>query len=417
MILGNIAEVMTGPFGSALHQDEYVTEGVPVIMPQDIGNRTLSYDKIAYITPQKAKELARYIVIKDDIVYARRGDIEKHAFITENDQGSICGTGCLRVRVVTDKVNPSYLSFYLNKPETRKWIVTHAVGSNMPNINSDILSSTPLTLPDTVTQNRIAVVLETVEEKIKTNIEICSKLDSMTKLLYDYWFVQFDFPDENGKPYKSSGGKMVWNETLNRDIPEGWEVKPSLEVFDWVGTSQPPKSSFKYQPCEGYIRFIQNRDYDADDHITYIPITTGTRTCTEWDIMIDKYGDAGKTRFGIAGAYNVALSKIVVHNVAMREYVRAYLKSDIIYNYLYNACKASTRASLNEANFNFLSIAIPDANTLYKYDALAKEMIAKQLDVKAENQQLIALRDFLLPMLMNGQVTVEKAIKGDSHAS
>lgn len=207
--LGSIADIITGPFGSALHQYEYVDEGVPVIMPQDIENRSVSYEKIAHITKQKAEELSRFTVIENDIVYARRGDIEKHAFITFSLNEAICGTGCLRVRIRDTSVNPLFLSYFLDKPETRKWIVTHAVGSNMPNLNTAILSNVPVELPSKETQDRIASVLKSIEGLIKNNNAICSDLEAMAKLIYDYWFVQFDFPDKNGKPYKSSGGKMV----------------------------------------------------------------------------------------------------------------------------------------------------------------------------------------------------------------
>ena len=241
--LGQVADIITGPFGSSLHQYEYVSFGIPVIMPQDIGNRNLSYEKIAYITQEKANELSRYLVDTNDIVYARRGDIEKHAFITDNDKDAICGTGCLRVRIMDKNVNPLFLSFYLNKPETKKWISLHAVGSSMPNINSEILSKVPIVLPDKREQDSIASFLDNIDNKISNNNDICSDLESMAKLLYDYWFVQFDFPDENGKPYKSSGGKMVWNEELKREIPDGWEVKPLSEVFDITMGSSPSGES------------------------------------------------------------------------------------------------------------------------------------------------------------------------------
>ena len=87
-------------------------------------------------------------------------------------------------------------------------------------------------------------------------------LEQQAKLIYDYWFTQFDFPDENGKPYCSSGGKMVWNKKLKRNIPENWNVVPLLKLVSWESNSQPPKSEFVYEPKEGYVRFIQNRDYD-----------------------------------------------------------------------------------------------------------------------------------------------------------
>ena len=161
-------------------------------------------------------------------------------------------------------------------------------------------------------------------------------LQQQLKLLYDYWFNQYDFPDSNGKPYKSSGGKMLWNSTIKRNIPESWNVKRLLNVVTWESNSQPPKSDFEYEPREGYIRFIQNRDYDSDSHKTYIPYTKNLSTVNQFDILMDKYGDAGAVRYGIEGAFNVALGKIAVSDNFSQEYVRSFLESDGIYSYLHN---------------------------------------------------------------------------------
>ena len=122
------------------------------------------------------------------------------------------------------------------------------------------------------------------------------------KTIYQRWFIEFEFPNEEGKPYKSNGGKLVYNDILKRDIPECWKVKNIMEFIRWEGTSQPPKSCFAYEPKEGYIRFIQNRDYEDEEHRTYIPKDKALGTCNKYDILIDKYGDAGKTRFGLEGA-------------------------------------------------------------------------------------------------------------------
>ena len=124
--------------------------------------------------------------------------------------------------------------------------------------------------------------------------------------------------------------------------------------------------------------------------------------------MIDKYGDAGKTRFGIAGAYNVALSKIVVHNEEMKEYIRAYLSSPSVYEYLHSACIASTRASLNEDNFAFLSVVVPEEYVINKYKSVMKPQIKKILQLKSENACLASLRNHILPLLMKDQVKVKE---------
>lgn len=404
--LGKISEVITGPFGSQLHQSDYVEQGIPVVMPQDIDNRKVNYTSINYVSNEDAIRLERYKTIINDILYARRGDVEKHAFIKEKDNGVLCGTGCLRVRITTSEVEPEFISFFLNREETRKWIVTHAVGTNMPNLNTYILSDVPIAYPLLEEQRKIVRVLNSLDEKIALNSAINDNLEQQAKLIYDYWFTQFDFPDENGKPYCSSGGKMVWNEQLKRNIPENWNVVPLLKLVSWESNSQPPKSEFVYEPKEGYVRFIQNRDYDSDTHITYIPRTKNLSIVDRFDILIDKYGDAGAVRYGIEGAFNVALGKICVHNPNYREYIRSFLGSDGIYKFLHNSCMASTRASLSEANLAILNVVVPDEKIILDYENFLQKIRVSILKNKDETVELINLRDWLLPMLMNGQATI-----------
>ena len=404
--LGKIADIITGPFGSQLHQSDYVKRGIPIVMPQDIGNRNINYSTINYVSEEDATRLKRYSTVANDILYARRGDVEKHAFVRAKDAGVLCGTGCLRVRINSNEVEPAFLSFYLNREETRKWLVTHAVGTNMPNLNTDILSDVPIAYSTLKEQRKIVKVLNCLEERIILNEKINDNLEQQAKLIYDYWFTQFDFPDENGKPYCSSGGKMVWNEQLKRNIPENWNVVPLLKLVSWESNSQPPKSEFVYEPKEGYVRFIQNRDYDSDTHITYIPRTKNLSIVDRFDILMDKYGDAGAVRYGIEGAFNVALGKICVHNPNYREYIRSFLGSDGIYKFLHNSCMASTRASLSEANLAILNVVVPDEKNILDYENFLHKIRVSILKNKDETVELINLRDWLLPMLMNGQATI-----------
>ncbi len=345
---------------------------------------------------------------KDDIVFSYEATLNRYALIPEGFYGCL-GRRLAIVRVRdSNVVNSHYLYYYFCSPKWKSFIFSNkVVGSTVLRVSVEELPNYQIDLPDIEKQNLVAYTLDQITEKKKLNNSVAHTMQSLAKTIYDYWFVQFDFPDETGKPYKSSGGKMVWNEELKREIPEGWEVKPALDLFDWIGTSQPPKSTFSYTPKKGYVRFIQNRDYDGDNHLTYIPITANTRLCDEKDIMMDKYGDAGRTRFGISGAYNVALSKILAHSEGMREYIRSYLSSETIYEYLHSACIASTRASLNESNFSFLHVPVPPKTVLNKYNAIVEKSVDETLHLIKENQQLASLRDFLLPMLMNGQVTVE----------
>ena len=236
---------------------------------------------------------------------------------------------------------------------------------------------------------------------------INNNLEEQIQLLYNYWFNQYNFPDSNNKPYSLSNGKMGWNNILNRYIPEGWKVKKLLDISVWESNSQPPKSEFIYEKKKGYVRFIQNRDYDSDSHITYIPDKKSLTMVSKLDILIDKYGDAGKARYGIEGVFNVALAKIKPVDNIYLEYIRSYLSSPEIYNYLHNSCMASTRASLSGENLKSLNIVIPSDELLSEYQNKITTMRKLILSNQEEINKLTELKEFLLPMLMNGQINVD----------
>lgn len=139
--------VQTGPFGSQLHASDYVPEGVPVVMPKDIGGRRVSTASIARVREVDAARLSRHRLQPGDVVYSRRGDVERHALIGDRETGWLCGTGCLLVRLGTNWPSPMFASFALDRPETRAWISQHAIGATMPNLNTGILSAVPLVVP------------------------------------------------------------------------------------------------------------------------------------------------------------------------------------------------------------------------------------------------------------------------------
>ncbi len=303
---------------------------------------------------------------------------------------------------IKDFCNPYYLYYYLsNKKELFKNI---ALSTVVPIIPKTIFQEIEILLPNIKTQQKIARTLSVLDQKIENNHKINELLHKILELLYEQYFVRFDFLDENNKPYQTSGGKMKFSKELNRLIPNDFEVKTLGELITWISGSQPPKSCHIYEHKEGYIRFIQNRDYSSNDYITYIPISKNNKICYQYDIMIDKYGEAGAVRFGLQGAYNVALSKISVLNQSMQEYIRSYLNSKPIKKYLSNACMASTRSSLNENHIYSLMLPIPPINLLQKYEKIAKNIITAIIKNNQSTQTLTALRDFLLPLLLKQQV-------------
>ena len=189
--LGEIANIQTGPFGSQLHQSDYVDVGIPSIMPVNIGDRmNISTEKIVYITEEDATRLSRYRVQEGDIVYSRRGDVEKCAYIGKAEIGWLCGTGCLRIRIDSSKADSKFIAYYLSTEDMKSWISNNAVGTTMPNLNSSILQQVPLSMPSLDEQKRIASILSSLDEKIDLLNRENATLEAMAETLYGQWFVK-----------------------------------------------------------------------------------------------------------------------------------------------------------------------------------------------------------------------------------
>ncbi len=425
--LGDVADIVTGPFGSMLHKDDYAETGTPVIMPQDIGDRTLSLASIAHVGSKDAERLARYATISGDIVYARRGDIEKHAFITEIEAGALCGTGCLRVRVDRQKADPLYISFALNGPFNRAWIRLHAVGSNMPNINTDILSSLPLELPSLEEQKSVAALLSAIDDKIALNKKTMVELEDTARLIYDYWFTQFDFPDENGRPYRSSGGKMVYNETLKREIPEGWEAVSVNELVHVEKGISYKANDLKGEgvPMVNLASFNTGGTYKAEGLKSYSGAIDSRKTVLPLDLVmcitqqtaIDLSGKTnviGKTFFvpdifDNTVVISTDVCKLMVGNEAYAYVLNGLFKRSDIHKYIVGFANGTKIKHLDtSAAFN-LRFAVPPngSDVLGCYSVKARLFEKEKSNLLRENLCLGVLRDWLLPMLMNGQVHVD----------
>ena len=193
------------------------------------------------------------------------------------------------------------------------------------------------------------------------------------------------------------------------DLDKSQTQKISLsDLMDYAGGSQPPASEFVFEEKEGYIRFVQIRDYDTDGHITYIPISSKNKLCYEHDIMIARYGASlGRICFGINGAYNVALAKVFPKKDYYREFLRCYLSSREFYEGINNKGGRSAQAGFNQSDINSFEIDFPiDEKIVKSFDNIATAIFEQRLFIKKENQKLAILRDTLLPKLISGEVDV-----------
>ena len=391
VLLGDIAELKTGPFGTQLHAREYVVNGIPIINVRNIGYGEIITEDIDQVSEETRFRLFEHTLQENDIVFGRKGSIDRHAFIDKRFEGWMQGSDCIRVRIKRPNINARFVSHYLKLDSVKKQLANGAVGSTMPSMNTDILKSIIIRLPEKRVQDDIEGFITAIEEKIENNKAICSDLEAMAKLLYDYWFVQFDFPDENGKPYKSSGGKMVWNEELKREIPEGWEVKHVSDLTE-IKTG---KEDANFATDNGEFAYF---------------------TCSQKVLKCDTYAFNGRAILLAGnGDFNVKH-----YTGKFNAYQRTYVlipDNNKYYALLYITIKdAIARLTKGSAGSIVKFITLGDVegicildphndNMLEKLDLLLDEIE----QVQEENQQLASLRDFLLPMLMNGQVKVGKA--------
>lgn len=208
--LGEISlSIQTGPFGSQLHQSDYSDDGTPVVMPKDLMDGTISEESIARVSKEHVERLEKHKIQEGDILYSRRGDVGRCAFTSEREKGWLCGTGCLKVRIDKEKAEPKFVFYQLQKAETIGWVVNHAVGSTMLNLNTSILSAVPVDVPEIEIQRKIVSILAAYDELIENNQKQIKLLEEAAQRLYKEWFVDLHFP----------GHEDV---AIVDGVPEGW---------------------------------------------------------------------------------------------------------------------------------------------------------------------------------------------------
>jgi type I restriction enzyme S subunit len=317
-------------------------------------------------------------------------------------------------------VDSEFLAYYLSTDDSKNWILSKAVGATMPNINTKILADFPIRLPTKKEQSQIAKILSDLDSKIELNNKINAELEAMAKLIYDYWFVQFEFPNEVGKPYKSSGGKMVWNEELKREVPEGWELGN-------FGTYCKSSGGYAFKSSwwsDNGLKVVKIKDIQEDYTINISDLSSASISGEKIDNkFIAKPGNiliamTGATvgKFGIVpitdgplyvnqrvGFFNLGTEPIDKLPFLVNSLNQKYFREAI-----FTLASGAAQPNISNEQINNIQLLIPRKTLLENYNKTLKANYNKILLNQFQNQKLSELRDWLLPMLMNGQVKVEK---------
>ena len=314
-----------------------------------------------------------------------------------------------------ENIDERFLYYLSISPEFRKQAISLMEGtSGRKRVNENALKISDFLIPDFEEQRKIANILSAIDDKIQINNQINQELEAMAKTLYDYWFVQFDFPDQNGNPYKSSGGKMVYHPELKREIPEGWGVETLRDFESKIITGKTP-SRANSDNFGGKIPFITIGDIRGN---TFIYSTSESLTDLGASVQQNKYlpegslcvsciATVGEIGFTTEWSHtNQQINSIVFEDETHRYYLYFALK-----NYFENA-KASAKtgntfANMNKEDFSGIRIILPSKEIKNNFHEISEPYFAQIKCLQGQNQELTQFRDWLLPMLMNGQVKME----------
>lgn len=315
-----------------------------------------------------------------------------------------------------DGYNLKYIYYLLNSLDLRGFVT----GSAQPKLNQENLSNVYLNIPGKVTQNKVSIILSTLDSKIANNNKIAQHLESMTKTIYDYWFLQFEFPNEEGKPYKSSGGKMVWNEELQQEIPDGWSIGNMGGFIDVIrGVSYAPKDALE-KPSQNSIPLLKSNNIQ-DNAINLDSLIYLDKSKIKENQYLDKgsvfitmssgsKAHMGKTAIiykGLRYTYGAFCAKIVI-NDNYSSMISMFFTSSYFRKYIERVTSGTSINNISIGQLQAIKIPVPPIELSQQFTKIVEPIYDKLGNIFEQNQKLQSLRDFLIPLLMNGQVTINE---------
>lgn len=386
--LGDVSTcIQTGPFGSQLHQSDYSIMGTPVVMPKDMIGGKIVEQSIARVEEQHVNRLSRHKVDAGDILYSRRGDVGRCALVTEKEKGWLCGTGCLKVSIDLEKANPKFVFYQLQKPETIGWVVKHAVGATMLNLNTGILESVPVEMPELQEQNKIVDILSAYDDLIENNQKQIKLLEEAAQRLYKQWFIDLRYPGHEITPIVDG-------------LPKGWRKEKLVDLatvqFGYAFDGSLFNSNGNGTPIVR-IRNIPDgftNDYTTENAPEEYIINNG-------DVVVGMDGEFHINSWSGDKSYLVQRSCCFrPHNPRIKGWLLWAIHDPI--KFFEKTVVGATVAHLGKKHIDTIELLMGPEN-LYKP---FQDYFNKRQLLLNQNRKLAESRDRLLPKLMNGELEV-----------
>lgn len=433
--------VQTGPFGSQLHAADYVSEGIPSVMPKNIRIEEIDVEDIARISLSDAERLKKYQLAEGDIVYSRRGDVEKCALVTKNEANWLCGTGCLRIRISKNKsITPYFLHAFLSTPVTREWVSRHAIGATMPNLNTSILRDVPIVVPPFDSMNFIGAMWIKLNRKIILNRKINQTLEQMSQTLFKSWFVDFDPVIDNaldaGNPIPEA---LQSRAELRQKVRNSADFKPLPADIRALFPAEFEETELGWAP-RGWkecsipdIAFINSTSWgtkNPPDYVNYVDLSNAKdgiissieeipfedapsrarRILKKDDLIFGLVRPANRSFAyvhvdGLTGSTGFAVVR--AKNTIYKNFIYYFVTYDKNVEELARIADGGAYPAIKPDDICSLPLIIPTDEIVQKFDESTSNFRDLMNNSLVQNNHLTALRDTLLPKLISGELSLE----------
>ncbi len=373
--------IQTGPFGSQLHQKDYLPVGTPIITVEHLGENRILHQDLPRISNADRDRLSRYIMRKGDIIFSRVGSVDRRALVRDKEDGWLFSGRCLRVRPNNSKIDPDFLSWFFGLEIFKDYIRRIAVGATMPSLNTELLSNVPVIVPPLPEQRAIAGILGALDDKIEVNRRMNATLESMARAVFRQWFVE---------------GEQV----------NGWEEKSLDEIANFLNglalQKFPPESN-EYLPVIKIAQLRKNDTEGADKANTNIP---PEYVIEDGDILFSWSGSLEVVIWcGGKGALNQHLFKVTSEQYPKWFYY-FWTKHHLPDFQEIAAGKATTMGHIQRHHLKAAKVFVPSDKELREMDKVMSPLLDKMVNNNLESRTLASLRDGLLPRLISGEVRV-----------
>jgi type I restriction enzyme S subunit len=403
------AELKTGPFGTQIKASEYVESGVPMINARNIGFREVRSEKLEYLSEETVARLSSHLLKPGDIVFGRKGSVERHVLIAAQHNRWFQGTDCLRLRMMSSSVDNSFLSYSFLLNDHQRWMMNQSShGATMTSLNQDIIRRIPLRLPPLPVQQRIAGILSAYDELIENSQRRIRILEEMARSLYREWFVHFRFPGHENHPLVPS--------SLG-DIPQGWEVKTVAESFEIIGGGTPSRKQKEFWD-DGTIQWFSPSDLtgagsmfmdDSRDHITNLGLAkSSARLFPAGSVMLTSRATIGAIAINTHEACtNQGFIICLPNDRVSRFFLFHWLKENV--PTFQRIASGATFKEISRGVFKTIEFLHPPAKLVLRFEDVATPMAEQALAFQRQIQNLRRTRDLLLPRLLSGQINQKES--------